>query len=616
MATEKVIGVDIGNSSTEVALADVTDNGDVTVINSGIAETTGVKGTKQNLVGIRNSINQVLHKSNMTIDDIDLIRINEATPVIGDVAMETITETVVTESTMIGHNPDTPGGRGTGAGYTVSLLELASKSDKSKSYIVVVPKQIDFEDAAKLINAYVAAGYKITAAILQNDDGVLIDNRLNKKIPIVDEVAMIDKVPLNMLAAVEVAGPGQVISQLSNPYGIATLFSLTPKETKNIVPISRALIGNRSAVVIKTPAGDVKARVIPAGKIEIAGNNGEHEDVDVAAGADKIMDTISDFHSIQDITGESGTNVGGMLEKVRQTMADLTGKQNKDIAIQDLLAVDTQVPVKVRGGLAGEFSNESAVGIAAMVKSDHLQMEMIAKLIEQEFHTKVEIGGAEVESAIRGALTTPGTTKPIAILDLGAGSTDASIINKENQTVAIHLAGAGDMVTMIINSELGLDDPHLAEDIKRYPLAKVENLFQIRHEDGSVQFFDKPLNSALFARVVVIKPEGYEPIPGNPSIEKVKMIRQSAKKRVFVTNAIRALRRVSPTGNIRDIPYVVIVGGSALDFEIPQLVTDELAHYNLVAGRGNVRGIEGPRNAVATGLVLRYGEERRKQHEN
>lgn len=87
------------------------------------------------------------------------------------------------------------------------------------------------------------------------------------------------------------------------------------------------------------------------------------------------------------------------------------------------------------------------------------------------------------------------------------------------------------------------------------------------------------------------------------------------KKRVFVTNALRALKYVSPTGNIRDIPFVVIVGGSALDFEIPQLVTDELAHFNLVAGRGNVRGVEGPRNAVATGLILRYGEERRKRYE-
>jgi hypothetical protein len=38
---------------------------------------------------------------------------------------------------------------------------------------------------------------------------------------------------------------------------------------------------------------------------------------------------------------------------------------------------------------------------------------------------------------------------------------------------------------------------------------------------------------------------------------------------------------------------VVLVGGSSLDFEIPQLVTDALAHYRLVAGRGNIRGSEG-----------------------
>lgn len=138
----RVIGVDIGNSSTEVALADVTDNGEVTFINSGIAETTGIKGTKQNLIGVRNSINQVLEKSHMAISDVDLIRINEATPVIGDVAMETITETVITESTMIGHNPGTPGGIGTGSGYTVELVKLLQESDKSRPYIVIILRKL------------------------------------------------------------------------------------------------------------------------------------------------------------------------------------------------------------------------------------------------------------------------------------------------------------------------------------------------------------------------------------------------------------------------------------------------------------------------------------------
>jgi len=280
-----------------------------------------------------------------------------------------------------------------------------------------------------------------------------------------------------------------------------------------------------------------------------------------------------------------------------------------EIFIQDLLAVTTSVPIDVKGGLAGEFSMEQAVGIASMVKSDHLQMAMIATEIKKEFQSiEVEIGGAEAEAAILGALTPPGTTAPMAILDLGAGSTDASIINASGETVAIHLAGAGDMVTMIINSELGLDDQYLAEDIKKYPLAKVESLFFIRHEDGSVQFFDKALPGNLFAKTVVDTPNGFVPIPGDLNIEKIKRIRQTAKKRVFVENAIRALKHVSPTGSIRDIPFVVIVGGSALDFEIPQLGTDELSRYNLVAGRGNIRAIEGPRNAVATGLILAYAE--------
>ncbi len=44
------------------------------------------------------------------MSDVSRIYLNEAAPVIGDVAMETITETIITESTMIGHNPQTPGG--------------------------------------------------------------------------------------------------------------------------------------------------------------------------------------------------------------------------------------------------------------------------------------------------------------------------------------------------------------------------------------------------------------------------------------------------------------------------------------------------------------------------
>lgn len=602
-----IAGIDIGNSSTEVALATLNEAGALTITHSALAETTGIKGTLRNVFGIQEALALVAKRAGINVSDISLIRINEATPVIGDVAMETITETIITESTMIGHNPKTPGGVGLGVGITITPEELLTRPADS-SYILVVSSAFDFADIANVINTSMRAGYQITGVILQRDDGVLVSNRLEKSLPIVDEVLYIDRIPLGMLAAIEVAVPGKVIETLSNPYGIATVFNLNADETKNIVPMARALIGNRSAVVVKTPSGDVKARAIPAGNLELQAQ-GRTVRVDVTAGAEAIMKAVDGCGKLDNVTGEAGTNIGGMLEHVRQTMAELTNKPSSEIFIQDLLAVDTSVPVSVTGGLAGEFSLEQAVGIASMVKSDRLQMAMIAREIEQKLNIDVQIGGAEAEAAILGALTTPGTTRPLAILDLGAGSTDASIINPKGEIIATHLAGAGDMVTMIIARELGLEDRYLAEEIKKYPLAKVESLFHLRHEDGSVQFFPTPLPPAVFARVCVVKPDELVPLPGDLALEKVRAIRRSAKERVFVTNALRALRQVSPTGNIRDIPFVVLVGGSSLDFEVPQLVTDALAHYRLVAGRGNIRGSEGPRNAVATGLILSWHKE-------
>ena len=53
---------------------------------------------------------------------------------------------------------------------------------------------------------------------------------------------------------------------------------------------------------------------------------------------------------------------------------------------------------------------------------------------------------------------------------------------------------------------------------------------------------------------------------------------------------------------------MVLLGGSALDFEIPDMIADAVAAYGIVCGTGNVRGTEGPRNAVASGLVVAYAQ--------
>ncbi|HDS1113381.1 glycerol dehydratase [Pluralibacter gergoviae] len=599
-----IAGIDIGNATTEVALAQ-TGGRETQFIASGIVATTGMKGTGENIAGIVASLEKALSGTPWTLGDLDKICINEAAPVIGDVAMETITETIITESTMIGHNPQTPGGAGIGVGKTIALAALAAvpEAQFADGWIPLIGDEYDFLEAVWLLNEALDRGVNVVAAILKKDDGVLVNNRLRKVLPVVDEVTLLEQVPEGVLAAVEVAATGQVVRVLSNPYGIATFFGLTPEETQAIVPIARALIGNRSAVVLKTPQGDVKSRTIPAGKILISGERRSAE-ADVARGADGIMQAMAGCAPVQDIRGEAGTHAGGMLERVRSVMATLSGHAMSDIRIQDLLAVDTFIPRKVQGGIAGEFSMENAVGIAAMVKSDRLQMQAIASALSERLHTEVVVGGVEANMAVAGALTTPGCAAPLAILDLGAGSTDAAIISAEGSVKSVHLAGAGNMVSLLIKTELGLSELHLAEELKKYPLAKVESLFSIRHENGAVEFFREPLSPSVFAKVVYIKDGELIPVDNLTSLEQIRTVRRQAKEKVFVTNCLRALRQVSPGGSIRDIAFVVLVGGSSLDFEVPQLITDALSHYGVVAGQGNIRGTEGPRNAVATGLVL------------
>ena len=599
-----IAGVDIGNNTTEVAIAEIKTDSDVRFLSSSVVSTIGIKGTVRNIPGVIDAIDRALESLKIPRAQLSLVLLNEATPVIGDVAMETITETVITESAMIGHNPDTPGGLGLGVGVTIALEDLPNEATNT-GRIILIPAGVEFREAAETMNRAVVEGVQIVGAIAQQDDGVLIHNRLSRPIPIVDEVRHIDRVPVNMPAAVEVSPVGKTIEKLSNPYDIATLFNLSPEETRNVVPIARALTGVRSAVVIKTPRGDIRERRIPAGSLTLIGRD-RKSTVAVEEGAEAIMDKVETVAPLEEIKAEAGTNVGGMFETVRKVMADLTDQPVSAVRVQDIMAVDTMVPQQVRGSLAEEFALGNAVGLAAMVETQKLPMQRLSRKLEAEIQVPVKVAGVEAEMAILGALTTPGTQLPLAILDLGGGSTDASIIRESGEISKVHLAGAGDMVTLLISKELGLDDLDLAEKIKFYPLAKVETLFHMRHENGSVEFFDEHLDPRLFGCVVVITESGPVPVKGREPLDRIRDVRRRAKSRVFVRNALRALQQVAPAGNIRLIDFIALVGGSALDFEIPKMISDALNDYGVVTGRANIRGTEGPRNAVATGLVLSF----------
>ena len=597
-----IAGVDIGNSTTEVCVGSVGEDGSFRFLASASRVTTGTKGTLPNVHGIRAALEDAMYSIHQPLSALDLVRLNEAAPVIGDTAMETITETIITESSMIGHNPSTPAGAGEAVGYLL-FLENIWKGKPGVPYIVVASSKFSYEETAARLNQHIPE-LDIKGVILQADEAVLVENRLNIRIPIIDEVRHISRVPEGKLAAIEVALPGTSIRMLSNPYGIATLLGLNAQETRMVTPIAKSLIGKRSAVVIRTPNGNVRENILPAGEIFIHGER--EEKVNIDAGADEIMDTMRRAGEIRDIDGQQNTNVGNMFRRIRTSMTDVASSQDQDVRITDILAVDTLAPVEVSGSLAGETCMEKAVGIAAMVKTQHLPMQKIAEKLEEELHVKAVVAGVEAVMASLGAMTTTGTQLPLAILDMGGGSTDAAILEPDGSVRTTHQAGAGELVSMLIQTELGLESRAVAEQIKRYPMGKVESLFHMRLENGSMRFFEESIDPRYYGHVVLLAKNEMIRIEEDIPMEKILEVRREAKRKVFVRNAVRALAHVAPDHDLKKVPNVVLVGGSAEDFEIPEMLTEELAEYRIVCGRGNIRGTEGPRNAVATGLVMSY----------
>ena len=135
-----IAGVDIGNSTTEVCVGEVSENGTLTFRASSSCPTTGTKGTVENVHGIKTALNQAMEKIGKAPDSLHCVRLNEAAPVIGDTAMETLTETIITDSSMIGHNPSTPAGAGQAVGE-ILVYDNLKRAGKDTPYIVAVSRE-------------------------------------------------------------------------------------------------------------------------------------------------------------------------------------------------------------------------------------------------------------------------------------------------------------------------------------------------------------------------------------------------------------------------------------------------------------------------------------------
>jgi hypothetical protein len=558
-----VAGVDVGNSTTEVAIARVEPGRDPEWLLVLRRPTSGSKGSVACAQGVTELIDQAERRLGERPHRILLAELHPVETALLELGR--IEEHGLGRAAVARPASATPSGLGVAVGALRSLAELGEAPGRGP--VLAVVGEVDFEDAAVRLGRARERGWTIAGVIVQRDDGVLIGNRFDRDIPVVDEVADAADLPLGALAAIEVAPAGSSVVDLADPLRVAVLLGLTPEEARAARRAARALAGHRAAIVVRLEHAATPREVAQTPMTLVT-----------ASGAEAPFDERADVPA------------PGVVAAIRGAAGEY-----------DRLLDVCWVPLPVPGddpGFARRLAFRRAVAIALLRRGE--PDDLVAAL------AALCAGGAvvvarESEAAVLGASTTPGAGVTPFVLDLGGGTCD---LHRQAGTheQAIVTAGAGELVTRICGALLGCD-PALAERAKRFRSARVETPFILHHEDGSRAFLAEPAPAAAVARLCIADGKELRPVPASLAPEVWGGLRRAAKRDVIARNVQRA---IGAAGGVPRGELVTLVGGCAVDAEVVDVVAAELADLDVTVARGDVLGRHGPRAAVAVGLVLAF----------
>lgn len=558
-----VAGVDVGNATTEVAIARLAPGREPEFLSVTRGPTTGAKGSAEAADGVLDLIARASRRLDESPTRILLADLHPVETGLRELSADE--ERDLGGVAIARPVSATPSGLGAAAGRLVDLDDLAGEP-AGEPVIPIVPP-IDFDAASARLNDARARGWRITAIVVTADDGVLIGNRVDRTLPIVDEVADAADLPRGAWAAIEVAAPGGAVEQLADPLRLAVLLALDPTRARGARNAARALVGHRAAIAVRGEASSGASRRDAAPVATL--RDGSRLEVDHATTPPAL----------------------GAVRAVEGVEAELI-----DAFWAPLPAPDDDTR------LALALHARRAVGLAVLAERDDRVLE--AALAERA-GCEVIVVGAETAAAVAGASTTPGAGHAPIVIDMGGGTVDLHV-GLDGEARAVAAAGAGHLVDRICGGILGVD--HLrAEQAKRLPSVHVETPFILRHEDGGRTFLERPASARTVAHLCLAERRdgSLDPLETALPPELWARLRRAAKRDVIAANLRRAAEAVGglPAGEL-----AVLVGGCAEDQEVVDEVALALADLDLAIARGDILGRHGPRAAVAVGLVLLHVE--------
>ena len=591
-----IAGVDVGNATTEVAVL-----ADGRLLGMDRLPTRGRKGSAESLRGAAALVRRLERRHGWRLDEARIAPLRA-------VDTTTLTVPVLPPSTgrlrLLAAGVATPGGSGSCAGVPLWLDSAPQNPPTAHPFVAMVPPGLGYARAAELLRGLAGAGMPVEAVLVASDEGVLIANRIDSRVPVIDQVD-VSGVAACPLVAVEVRAPGQPLTLLTDPVALAAAFALGDAEaTADAVTLCRSLVDYSNAVIglaesapgpgSRTPASPGSQPSAWPGShpraepwVEARGERVPLREAcglmpDWPVGAVTRYGTGTEPTSLSSVVGPPL-----LLEKQRGPHDPIAA------GVDDLFAVDLAAVADVATARRGSLGRSIVAASLDRMEAGTDHAGQLAELLG----CPVRIAGTEPAAARRGALTTPGARPDAIVVDLGAGTID--VITPDAEVVA---AGAGDLLTAAIAETLGASRA-AAEWVKRGPCLRVDGGQRFEAEDGTHGFLDRPAPASAAGTLAVMGPAGLLSFDRGRSPAEWRAVRLRLKQAVIAVNLRRAL-----AGREARPEQILIVGGPAADEELLGVLLRSLPD-GVAAGRGNVgAALPGPspghRYAAALGLAM------------
>ncbi|HYO40648.1 MAG TPA: diol dehydratase reactivase ATPase-like domain-containing protein [Nocardioidaceae bacterium] len=545
-----VVGIDVGNATTEVVIGRWTPQG-VRHVTAGRTPTRRAKGSPESLRAAAGLVRRLERDHALRADRAFVAPLRPVRTVSGTLS-EAPPDTGRLWVAAAGAR--TVGGTGFGVGRPVLLGEGGNGREP---LVVVVPRGTGFAAVAEQLGPLVGAG-RVAAVLVEDDEGVLVANRLAGSVPVVDEF---DGRPVLAadLVAVEVVPGGRLLRSLTDPLRLADAFGLAEAELADAARVAATLFDTGNAVVALSgvPARD------------------PHEDGVVE---------LADGGPVSFLTGHLRLREAGVGAATGYALPP----DRTVTPVDDLWTVDLGVIAEaVQARRAAVRSRPVALAALSASVLDVDPAEELAALLGIPVHTIA----SEARAARAGALSTPGAGSSSVVVDLGGGTVDAV-----SRSAAVVAAGAGDLLRASV-AILTDATPAAAEWVKRGPAHRVEAPQLLLSEDGGRDFLESPASPDSIGSLVVPGPAGMLAFSRTLAPGEWRALRVRLKVDLVGGNVARALRSLG-----EEPTTVVVVGGLAGDDELLAAVAGALPPGTAV-GRGQVAGELGHRYAVAFGLV-------------